>query len=298
MTETPLNARPQYVSDNVVTLLGFLLGLPVMAAASLLGGFFLAQSFHRHTYFLVWYSMFIAILLSVAVIQWTRFAKCRNGRVSGCLGGASGIVAYLAYYYFSACFAANLQLVNPQVLPAYIEWRLETDISKKHDERIPDHRLKPSYGQNVLNFWLELSILVAFPLHAGWNRSRRAYSVARSEWLQTETVNFPPYSGEALRQALNQGGLDQFLTKFPAGTDKTSSCQFVVEYLLDDGQLTDEPAYISIHDHRVVKPWYWPGFIRINLVRQVEATHAEILSLAPCCKKLGAAIERSHSSVI
>ncbi len=296
MTMTPLNERPQFVSDNRVPLLGLLFGLPVMAVASLLGGYFLAQTFHKHTYSLFFYPMFIAILLSVAVIQWTRFGKCRNGRVSGCLGGASGLLAYLAYYYFSACFAANLQLVNPQVLPAYIEWRLETDITKKHDDRFPDHLRKPDYGSNVFTFVYELGFLVAFPLCLGWNRSRRAYSVARSEWFQSETVNFPPYSGEALRQAMNQGELDQFLKKYPAGADKSSSCQVVVEYPLEDGQLTDEPAYISIHDHRVEKPWYWPGFIRINLVRQVEATHAEILSLAPCCKKLGAVIERSHSS--
>lgn len=296
MTTTSLNERKQYVSDDRVPVLGLLFGLPVMAVASLLGGFFLALMFHRHKYFLVIYPTLIASLLSVAVVQWTRFAKCRNGRVSGFLGGASGIFAYLAYYYFSACFAANLQLVNPQVLPAYIEWRLETDISKKHDDRIPDHLRKPSYGLNVFNFVYELGILVALPFHLGWNRSRRAYSVARSEWLQTETVNFPPYSGEALRQALNQSELDQFLTKFPAGADARASCQIVVEYPLDDGQLTDEPAYISIHDHRVEKPWYWPGFIRINLVRQVEATDAELLSLAHCCKKLGAVIERSHLS--
>ena len=296
MTTTSLNERKQYVCDHRVPLLGLLFGLPVMAVASLLGGFFLALMFHRHKYFLIVYPIFVAGLLSVAVIQWTRFAKCRNGRVSGCLGGASGLIAYLAYYYFSASFAANLQFVNPQVLPAYIEWRLETDISKKHDERIPDHLLKPSYGMNVFNFVCELGFLIALPLHSGRNRSRRAYSVARSEWFQSETVNFPPYSGEALRQAMNQGELDQFLKKYSAGADKNSSCQVVVEYPLEDGQLTDETAYISIHDHRVVKPWYWPGFIRINLVRQVDATDAEIRSLALCCKKLGAVIERSHSS--
>lgn len=288
----PLNERERYVSDMGVMPAGFPMLICGAIGAALGIGFVLSLLFQWGWYFIVLVPMVLALALGGILHLLVAGARCRNHWVAGILGVLAGAMAYLSYFYFDMQPLLPPPLQNRvELLPEYIIHRMANDVQEDVG--------KPKIGQkkpvaflNWMMFVMELSCFVVIPGTMGWNRARRAYSRDLRRWAHKEEVQTAPFYSENLVAAWQQNELARGLLDAPPIGQPQQSCKFIAEWFNDpDASPLDHPVYASIEDH--YRAWGLQT-MRRNVIRQIELTTAEVLSLRASLPKLATKLDVIH----
>ncbi len=288
---SPLHERESYVSD-----MGMMwAGVPMLVCGSMgaaLGvGYFLSLLFEWGWYFIVIVPMVLALALGGVVHLLVGAAKCRNRWLSGTLGVLAGGLAYLSYFHFCMQHQFPMWQNRVDLLPAYIVNRMATDVQEDVGKPNVGQR-KPVAFLNWLMFGFELAGFVGIVGSFGWNRARRAYSSDLRRWAQKEEVQVGPYYSENLVAAWESGDLPRALRDAPPVAQPQVACKFIAEWFDDsDASPLDHPMYASIEDH--YRLWGLQT-LRYTVVRQVELTTAEALSLRASLPKLSTKLDVKH----
>ncbi|MCA9013513.1 MAG: hypothetical protein KDB01_27370 [Planctomycetaceae bacterium] len=273
--------RRVYRSDQHVPLTTLIAAFPFLGFVSLSAGLFLALMLHWNWYLVILLPIVASGFVSGGVFLWVQFGKCRNAWLAGLLGAISGVIAFLASYYFSLCFLLGFQILpGVTTLPDYIMFRLKNDSQVDVGRPQLEKHREPSLVMNSFGAIIELGFLAALPMITGWTRSRRAFCQETNQWYQRETALLAPFSGIPLVTALDNGSISTFLATAPAGSIQ-QACHLTLEYVRNiDGTMSKHPVYLSVSDFRSHKPWYVPGKMQIQLLRQVEINPREISAVS------------------
>jgi hypothetical protein len=163
---------------------------------------------------LIWgfyFIMVMPILAGLGVAVMVRFAvangHCRS-RLAGTLTGlVCGLMLYLGYYYVGMVSALGARAAGQiQLLPRYIHFRLNTDVSrdvgspKREDEDRP-----PRAGRFYLNlfaFGFEFLAVAAITTLAGHHRARKPYCEGCKRWMNRELTTFETDKAPAILETL------------------------------------------------------------------------------------------------
>ncbi len=288
----PLNERERYVSDMGVMLAGLPMLVCGAGAAALAAGFILSLMFHWGWYLIVLVPMVLALALGGILHLLVAAAKCRNHWLAGTIGVLAGAIAYASYFHFDMQHHVPVAMQNRvDLLPMYIAHRMASDVQE--DVGKPQFApKKPAPFLNWLMAGFELACLVGIASSFGWTRARRAYSHDLRRWSHKEEVQMAPYYSENLLKAWENGDLPKALRDAPPIPQPQISCKFVVEWFDDpDASPLDHPVYASIDDH--YRTWGIQT-MRYSVVRQVELTTAEVLSLRASLPKLATKLDVVH----
>ncbi len=287
-----LNEREHYVSDMGVMPAGFPMLFCGAIAAALGIGFVLSLLFERGWYFIVIVPMVLALALGGVLHLLVAGSKCRNHWIAGILGVLVGALAYVSYFYFDMQPHLPPPLQNRvELVPEYIAHRMANDVQEDVGKPQVGQK-KPLAVMNWLMFLFELSCFMGIVGATGWNRARRAYSRDLRRWAHKEEVQTAPYYSENLMAAWQSGELARGLLDAPPVGQPQQSCKFIAEWFDDpDASPLDHPVYASIEDH--YRTWGLQT-MRRKVLRQVELTTAEVLSLRASLPKLATKLDVIH----
>ena len=284
--------RERYVSDMGIMAAGVPMLICGTIAAALGAGYVLSLLFQWGWYFLVLIPALMALMLGGVLHMLVAGSKCRNHWLAGILGGLAGVLAYLAYFYF--CMQHDLPpgLRNRvDLLPTYILHRMASDVQ----EDVGKPKIKANRPAPFLNWMMagfELCFFIGIPSGFGYARARRAYSRDLRRWAQKEEVQVAPYYSENLLAAWQNDDLPRALRDAPPVTQPQIGTKFVAEWFDDpDASPLDHPVYATIEDH--YRMWGLQT-MRYAVLRQVELTTAEALSLRASLPKLSTKLDVKH----
>ncbi|MBA4186917.1 MAG: hypothetical protein C0467_02760 [Planctomycetaceae bacterium] len=199
----------------------------VGAALTLAAG--LAYALRSGNYLVGWGTLFIGALLVVGVMRVVSSAKCRNRGVACVLGLLVGLLMLAGFYHIDQCSRWAVGWERIEKLPGYIAFRMETDDWHFLGDG-PEGRLfafvlpQPTQagrnpwlaGPNGWNwhwcfFLLEIGAFVVLPAASGWVRAGRPFSERFDDWFASDMVRVTPDSATALRQALADGSLAEWV---------------------------------------------------------------------------------------
>ncbi len=289
---TPLNEREHYASDMGMMLAGLPMLVCGSIAAALGMGFVLSLLFHWGWYLIILVPMVLALALGGILHLLIAGAKCRNHWLAGIVGLLAGSIAYVSYFYFDMQHHLPPPLQNRvELLPDYILHRMANDVQ----EEVGKPNVAPKKPFVVMNWLLatfELSCFVVLGATMSWKRARQAYSPDLRKWAHKEEVQTAPYYNEILIAAWESGELPKALRDAPPVPQPQIACKFTVEWFDDpDASPLDHPVYASIDDH--YRMWGLQT-MRRNIVRQVELSTAEVLSLRAALPKLATKLDVKH----
>jgi hypothetical protein len=288
-----LNERERYVSDMGMMVAGVPMLICGTIAAALGAGYILAWLFDHGWYFIILMPALLALALGGVLHMLVAASKCRNHWLAGGLGAVAGVLAYVGYFYFCMQQDPNLppQFNGVEFLPHYIAARMATDVQ----EDVGKPQINPRKPVAFMNWMLagcEMCFFVGIASSFGWCRARRAYSRDLRRWAQKEEVQVAPYYSENLLAAWQNDDLPRTLRDAPPVQQPQIACKFIVEWF-DDGDASplDHPVYASIEDH--YRMWGLQT-MRYAVLRQVELTTIEALSLRASLPKLSGKLDVKH----
>jgi hypothetical protein len=288
-----LNERERYVSDMGVMAAGIPMLVCGSVAAAVAAGFLLSRLFLWGWYFVVLVPAVVALALGGVLHLLVGAVKCRNHWFAGLLAVSAGVLAYGGYFYF--CMQTELPppLQNRvDLLPAYVAHRMATDVQEDVGKPKAVQPQKPAAFLNWMMAAFELAFIVGLTTSFGWTRARQAYSSGLGRWAQKEQVQSAPYDSDRLLAAWEAGELAQALRDAPPASQQQISCRFVVEWFDDPAASPlEHPVYASLEDH--YQTWGLQT-LRYVVVRQVELTTAEALSLRAFLPKLATKLDVKH----
>lgn len=287
-----INERERYVSDLGMMAAGVPMLFCGTIAAALGLGYILCLLFQWGWYFLVIVPAVLALALGGVLHMLVAVSKCRNHWLTGILGGVAGFLAYLSYFYFCMQYDFPPPLRGRvDLLPRYILHRMAHDVH----EDVGKPRINPPKPAPFLNWMMaafEISFFIGIPAGFGWSRARRAYSRDLRRWAQKEEVQVAPYYSENLLAAWQQDNLPRALRDAPPIAQPQIACKFIAEWFDDaEGSPLDHPVYATIEDH--YRMWGMQT-MRYAVVRQIELTTAEVLSLRGSLPKLATKLDVLH----
>jgi hypothetical protein len=305
------DAAEQYRSDHGILLsrLPFL-STPLLAAGAV--AWLMAFLYSHGWYFMLWVPVVGGLLIGGAVALAVYVTHCRNYWLAAIVGGVTGLTGYLGYYF--VCLSDLLPPGMPariDMLPGYIQFRMQTDVIEDAPPAANKQQGKPFSLLNWTMFAIELGWMVGMPTLVGWRRARRAYCASLGQWMEQDTIQFPPFTGPLLQSALGTDELAQTIASCalpPAARTPTAAkataknanaqCRLIVEYANTvEGSALEYPIYASIEDLRSKKPWYSPMPARRTLLRQRALSTHDALTLAPLFPKLSAILAKHHSEL-
>ncbi len=284
-----LDTRAHYVSDQQWPLASVPLFVCSAAITAAVAGWLLSLLFRSGFYWIMLVPMLVALGLGGVLWLLVGLMKCRQHWLAGAIGGMAGILAYLGYFYFS--MQHDFPGAPVRSLPTYINLRMTNDVI----EDVGKPRMGPKKPVAFFN-WLfagmELTSFTGICANLPWKRARRAYSVDLRRWATKEEVNLTPYASPGLIAAWEQGELALALRDAPPSQHPQQACKFIVEWFdAPDGSPLEWPVYASIEDHRT--GWFVQTLKKM-VIRQVELTTAEIISLRAVLPKLAAKLDVQH----
>jgi hypothetical protein len=276
-----------------------------LAAAVGLG--WILTTLYMHDWYLIFLAPLVAgLILSGVLYASVALAQCRNRWLAGGIGALCGVVLYLAYYHF--CFVSILPPgfgLRVDRLPRYIWFRLHTDVTievgRPDKPAGPPGAPKPKepvFFLNVFQFSFELLAIVGLVSVTAWRRARHAFCPELQQWMKREQALMPPQFTARLVEALETGRLAEFVAQTPAGGDRNTSAQLVLEYVdqPSNGAL-EFPIYLSAVDFP--SPEY-PGLfrrMRRTTLDKVDLATMEVLYLRPLFPHLAQLLEMQHEKL-
>ncbi len=284
-----LDTRAHYESDQQWPLASVPMFVCSAAIAAAAAGWLLSLLFRSGFYWIMLVPMVVALGLG-GVLWWlVAVMKCRQHWVAGGIGGLAGILAYLGYFYFS--MQHDFPGAPLRSLPTYINLRMTQDVIEDVG--------RPQVGQkrpvaffNWLFAGMELAFFTGISANLPWSRARRAYSVELRRWATKEEVVLAPYASPGLIDAWERGELAVALRDAPPSQHPQQACKFIAEWFdPPEGSPLEWPVYASIEDHR--SGWFVQTMKKMVL-RQVELTTAEVISLRAVLPKMAAKLDVKH----
>jgi hypothetical protein len=267
-----------------------LVALPAVAALAL--GWLL-----RTLFVFGWYLLFLApiiagLLLAGVVVITVGFTRCRNRWLGAGVGILSGLLLYLSYYQFCLIDVLPAGMAHRvDLLPHYIWLRLQSDVAVDAAAGARGGE-KPVLVLNILQFSFEVLAVLGVVTAAAWKRSGRAYCEELGQWMERKQALLPTGFTPDFIDALEHGGLEDFLDTMPQEGDPTTSGRLVLEYVPDGfGPVLSFPVYVSAEDFdpsRLLPPL---RRVRRTTVRQVELQPSEVLELRPVFPELARLLE-------
>jgi hypothetical protein len=175
-------------------------------------------------------------------------AHCRNGVVAGLFGLLAAAVLYLGYFHVH--FVAEVgPIVGPSaiyrldLLPRFILFRMQTDV-------VVDEAGKEQAAQgpwmNWVFFLVDFLVVIALVVGAAVARSGRVYCERCQRWTRRLMTHLPPWTAEAVQQALESGRLaDLPEVPPPKGVLPAPCASFTVEYCRRAGSQASCPVYLT-----------------------------------------------------
>lgn len=284
-----LDTRAHYVSDQqwpIASVPMFVCSAALVAAAA---GWFLSLLFRSGFYWILLVPMLVALGLGGVLHLLVGAMKCRQHWVAGAIGGMAGILAYLGYFYFT--MQHDFPGAPVGALPRYILLRMANDVIEDVGKPNVGPK-KPVAFFNWMFAGMELSFFACMGASMPWVRARRAYSVVLGRWATKEEVKLTPYASPGLIAAWERGELAVALRDAPPSQHPQQACKFIAEWFdAPDGSPLEWPVYGSIEDHRT--GWFVQTMKKM-VIRQVELTTAEIISLRAVLPKLAAKLDVEH----
>jgi hypothetical protein len=216
------------------------------------------------------------------------FGHCRSPLTGALLGFLASVLLYGGMFQAGIAREFGWDSVwRVDLLPAYVNYRLHTDVQQDvgHGSYRKDER--PPVGMNVFMFVLESGIVLTMLVIAGTQRSRRAYCEACGRWKSRDVVFYDAGNGGAWRDAINGAGtiasVMGMLKPIDIGVKQRSYTAVAVEYCRAEAGAQDEPqcpVYLGVKNVRS-----GGGYSRFQqydaawgrrLVRQAELTPAEV----------------------
>jgi hypothetical protein len=184
--------------------------------------------------------------------------------LAGTLGACCGLAGFLLYFHIDQCVRWGAAPAAVDRLPAYISFRMSTDqwiwFSKGailapqapaagvEPEAWPTLEGRAAWNWRLL--LLEALALLLAPLATGLSAASRPYSERWRRWCDCESIFIDKKQGRAVRRALGDGTLDQWVDSGPRlVTDSHPHCKLTVWYARSDDAdegLTD--VLLSIND--------------------------------------------------
>lgn len=295
-----LSARNQYTPDGQMKWGRFpLLLLPL--PGGLLTGMLLTFLFHVGWYLIVLASLFAGGLLALSMWLAVRWAACRIPWLAGLVGLFAGVIAYSSYFYFDMVVQIGPNAaVHPELLPDYIQFRMENDVQEDVGGGVPNRNPpKPSVFMNWLTFVYESLIIIVMAVECGRRTAWRAHDAELDCWMKREEVRLQPGARDALTAALEGGDLNQFLDAYRpiAAPNNTQVCTVTIEYAdFGDTSPLERPVYLSAVE-APLRTALKGVFGRSGLFLQVELTAQEALRLQPLFSKFSDAIMARHEEL-
>lgn len=243
--------RPSYRPSGRVNLPVFLplAGLALGVAVGM--GFALAKAFHNGLFFVVMTPLVLGLPVAGAVWAAVTGGGCRNRVVGGLLGLAAGLVYFLSHYQFDLAHQlGNRWLTRVDILPAYIELRVKTDVSRKVGAK-DDAGGQPRAGDTAdlvfrwLKFGLEGLAAVLPALAAGFGPAGKPFSERHRRWLIAHPVKLPADAAEPITAAVRDGDPADLNAAFDpaAAPDPRRHTLLTVEYVPGE---PDSPVYLTV----------------------------------------------------
>ena len=222
------------------------------------------------------------------------------------MGLISGLILYLGCYQLCFAAAAPPFAWRMELLPNYIQFRLQDGRRPKGRSRLrrkgwshpPNNKDNPSFILNSFIFISELLIVEGIVCAAAWKRTRWAYCDDLGGWMSRDQVALPGGFAGDFCQALETGSLADFAARTPRGVNRQLSGLLIVEYAGDARRSAFEyPVYLSVEDFPISARLGWLRRFRRTYVRQIELEPDEMLDLRPLFPKFARLLEDQHPEV-
>src|SRR5262245_61660746 len=203
-----------------VPLLPLLITIPLVTAVGV--AWVLSFAYLHNWYLIMLMAVFAGLALAGVVYVAVGLAHCRNRWLAAAIGFCAGVVAYLGYFQF-AMMHQWFTGWRFDLLPRYIQWRLENDIHVDIGGGAGPSRT--FVVGNWIVFGVEALCMTMFAAVAGWTRAARAYCSELGQWMRRDTALLPVNSGAHLADAIESGRLLDFVAATPRVGDNQMSCK-------------------------------------------------------------------------
>lgn len=291
------SGRTYYQSTNRISWLRFPWLVIGLAVSAVLASILLNLIFELGWYLVILVPFFVAFLLSVATAGLVAWTQCRNRWVALFLGGLTGAISYLGYFYLSLVFMFNV-VPSPSVLPSFIVFRMNNDVVQDVGKPGRDEVAKPTNFMNWFAFLFESAGMIAIPACVGWSRASRGFCEEQRQWLTQEWVSVAPGNGVILDEALMHGDVSSVLPQLTRSGQQQSMATILIEYARprDERSPIAYPMYLTITDP--AKP---PSLIQriggTNPRSQFQLEPDQILDLMPLFPTLKGLLASKHEDI-
>jgi hypothetical protein len=174
-------------------------------------------------------AVFPVALAAAATRAAVKYSHCPSRALAGALGAACGLAGYLGYFHLDQCLRWGVAWPAVDRLPGYVAFRMETDWWQRASRgaflrpRQPQAGVRPARALAAANwrtwswagFAFEVLLLAGVPLAVGVVSAGEPYSERRRRWCSRESLVLEPAAGPALRQALAEGTVGEWVRAGP-----------------------------------------------------------------------------------
>jgi hypothetical protein len=260
--------RPTYQPSFRCDLARFPRALALLAAASAgIAAIDCGQIFI--SFYLSAMSVFLPVLLVASAAQAAvRRGHWRNPVLAGGLGAVCGLAGYLGYFHADQCLRWGVPWTAVDRMPGYVAFRMETDHWQRMSKgallrpQQPAPGFKPNRPVAKANFrswnWagfaFEALALALVPLATGVVSARTPYSEQRQRWCSREQLTLAPNDVVALKKALAEGTVGQWVDSRPRKVGAHLPHGKVLAWYIpaERGKEPDPDVYLTIGSARPV----------------------------------------------
>jgi len=163
---------------------------------------------HSGFYLIVLVPIVAGAAMAVSVYWAIRLGQCRNRYLGMMLGLIGGCTVYLGYYYIDMVVNTGPQaLLRPDILPSYIVFRIQNDVTLPTDAPGANANAKPFWPLNAFMFCMELGVILWVSGVVGFRTASRAFDESQGRWADAAHTTIAYGQSQTLLQAKQRGSL-------------------------------------------------------------------------------------------
>ncbi len=196
-TNSRANPRGVYLPTGRIAFDRFFILSLLTLASALFMAFLLDQAFVHNVYYIILMPILAALGVLPFLLSAIGFGHCRNRLFALVLAIIASIVVYIGSYEFGLIREIGFENVREiQLLPSYIHYRMQTDVSEDHPGLNRDQSPEP--GMNWFKLALEQLCVMALLVPAAYRRADRAFCEKCKRWKSRALAFFPSGSGKTI----------------------------------------------------------------------------------------------------
>ena len=267
MPDSPL--RPRYKPSGQVNLARFLPCLPLLVVVSI-GIAFGCYGMLVIGVYIPMATVFLCVLPAVGTVwKVVGYTHCRNRSMAGVVGAVCGLAGYLGYYHLDESLRWNVPWPAVDSVPEYVAFRMATDRWEVIHRGVVVRPQQPAPGvqpaallanADLLSwhwavFFLEAFMAAGATLGAAVLRASRPYSEKRGRWCVRESLLLEPEAGPALRLAMSEGSVIDWVELYPQRVSADQKhCEVSVWYTpVDRDEDPDADVFVSVNGRQTVR---------------------------------------------